>query len=164
MVRPPEEYMGGCLGSLSGWEGRVEEEVVAVRWPSFLMGILHPITQPARRWTVWDLSLKPLPGQSFGLKEHLLRSITTEKYLPSSQPFSTVVSTWAICKKLLSSFLHLGTALATPIPPLETSEPADGCDRMAFQGIPSVSFMSVISVRNRKLFSHLIHLIDKMRN
>lgn len=68
----------------------------------------------------------------------------------------------ASAEKLL--YLHLGAALVVSIPPLETSEPADGCDCMAFQGIRSVSFMSVISVRNRKLFSHLIHIIDKMRN
>lgn len=37
-----------------------------------------------------------------------------------------------------------------------------GC--MAFKGIYSVSFVLVISVKNRKLFSHLIHIIDKMRN
>lgn len=35
---------------------------------------------------------------------------------------------------------------------------------MTYKGICSVSFLLVISVENRKLFSHLIHIIDKMRN
>lgn len=113
--------------------------------------------------------VKPQP-QNYPLANHLgLRkypqcNITAEKYISAPKPFSRVVLTWEHLQRSIFTFLNLGAALVVSIPPLETSEPADGCDCMAFQGIRSVSFMSVISVRNRKLFSHLIHIIDKMRN
>lgn len=59
---------------------------------------------------------------------------------------------------------HQWAALTALIPSIETNESVAGSDCMAFKGIHSVSFMLVISVKNRKLFSHLIHIIDKMRN
>ena len=62
-----------------------------------------------------------------------------------------------ICKEAESS---CGRISSSP----ETGTRAEGCDCLLFQGIGSVSFMSVVSVRSRKLFSHLIHIIDKMRN
>lgn len=70
----------------------------------------------------------------------------------------------AAAERLLSSVLRPPAALAAPGPPLEAGEPAERCDCVAFQGIHSVSFMSVISVRNREPFPRLIHIIDKMRN
>lgn len=47
---------------------------------------------------------------------------------------------------------------------IETNESVAGSGCTAFEGIYSVSFVSVISVKTRKLFSHLIHIIGKMRN
>lgn len=55
-------------------------------------------------------------------------------------------------------------ALTALIRSIETNESVAGTDCKAFKGIHSVSFMLAISVKNRKLFSHLIHIIDKMRN
>lgn len=55
-------------------------------------------------------------------------------------------------------------ALTALIHSIETNESVAGTDCKAFKGIHSVSFMLAISVKNRKLFSHLIHIIDKMRN
>lgn len=59
---------------------------------------------------------------------------------------------------------HQWAALTTLIPSIETNDSAAGSVCMAFKGIHPVSFMLVISVKTRKLFSHLIHIIDKMRN
>lgn len=42
---------------------------------------------------------------------------------------------------------------------IETNESVAGSGCMVFKGIYSVSFMLVISVKNRKLFSHFIHII-----
>lgn len=45
-----------------------------------------------------------------------------------------------------------------------TNESVAGSGCTAFKGIYSVSSVLVISVKTRKLFSHLIHIIGKMRN
>lgn len=57
-----------------------------------------------------------------------------------------------------------GLSLTAFINSIETNESVAGSGYTAFKGIYSVSFVLVISVKNRKLFSHLIHIIDKMRN
>lgn len=57
-----------------------------------------------------------------------------------------------------------GLFLTAFIHSTETNESVAGSGCTAFKGIYSVSFVLVISVKNRKLFSHLIHIIDKMRN
>lgn len=84
--------------------------------------------------------VKPQP-QNYPLANHLgfrkypQCNITAEKYISAPKPFSRVVLTWEHLQRSIFTFLNLGAALVVSIPPLETSEPADGCDCMAFQGI-----------------------------
>lgn len=73
-------------------------------------------------------------------------------------------STFASTESFIDLFSHQWAALTALIPSTETNESVAGSGCMAFKGIHSVSFMLVISVKNRKLFSHLIHIIDKVRN
>lgn len=73
-------------------------------------------------------------------------------------------STFASVESFYRLVSHQWAALTALIPSIETNESVAGADCTAFKGIHSVSFMLVISVKNRKLFSHLIHIIDKMRN
>lgn len=68
-------------------------------------------------------------------------------------------------RKLYRLFFPInGQSLTAFIPSIETNESVAGSGCMAFKGIYSVPFVLVISVKNRKLFSHLIHIKDKMRN
>lgn len=73
-------------------------------------------------------------------------------------------STFASIESFADFFPINGQCLTAFIHSIETNESVAGSGCMAFKGIYSVSFVLVISVKNRKLFSHLIHIIDKMRN
>lgn len=70
-----------------------------------------------------------------------------------------------LLQKALQTFSPInGQYLTAFIHSIETNESVAGSGCMTYKGICSVSFLLVISVENRKLFSHLIHIIDKMRN
>lgn len=74
-------------------------------------------------------------------------------------------STFASIDSFTDFFFPInGLSLTAFIHSIETHESVAGSGCTAFKGIYSVSFVLVISVKNRKLFSHLIHIIDKMRN
>lgn len=90
--------------------------------------------------------------------------MTTQKDLSAPQLFSKVIVTGCVCKDAASLLLQLRAAPAASTPPREAGAPAEGRDCVLFQGVRSVSSMSVAPARNRKLFSHLIHIMDKMRN
>lgn len=74
-------------------------------------------------------------------------------------------STFASIESFIDFFFPInGQSLTAFIPSIETNESVAGSGCMAFKGIYSVPFVLVISVKNRKLISHLIHIKDKMRN
>jgi hypothetical protein len=126
--------------------------LIGAAWASLLIG-----RKPIRRWTTYKLKNHSLPIT-------WASRISSCNGIAAPWSFFKVILAWGQWYRSLYPFLHLGVDPALSILPLETSELVDGCGCMAFLGIRLVSFMPVISVRTRKLFSHLIHIIDKMRN